>query len=104
VFTRSDTPLRDLKRAFIQPLFRLIVLDAPRVFTREDCCFVERQARVNRQWVLLLRNYFLSNRQGNIWARWRLNCWKRHVSGQFVIRVIRGLSYRQLIIDEGKLL
>jgi len=103
VFTCSDVPLRDLKRVFIHPLFRLIVLDAPPRFSREDGFFLDHQARLNHQLVLLLRNFFLSNRQGNIWAKRRLNCWKRHGSGQFVIRVIRGLSYRQLILDEGAL-
>ncbi|MCP4754123.1 MAG: hypothetical protein GY866_24825 [Proteobacteria bacterium] len=100
VFAHSEVPVRDLKRAIVNPLFRLIVLDSPQAFSRDDCFFVNRQARSNRQLVILLRNFFLSNRQGNVWAKLRINCWKRHASGQFVLRVIRGLSYRQLSVSE----
>ncbi len=106
LFAQSERPLRDLKRAISNPIFKLIILDSPRKFTREDCFFINRQARLNRQLVLLLRDFFLSNRQGNIWAGLRMNCWKRYPSEAFVIRVIRGLSHRELTlgaseIDEG---
>ncbi len=100
VFTHSKVPLRDLKRAIINPLFKLIVLDSPQKFSRDDCFFVNNQARSSSQLVLLLRNFFLSNKQGNVWAKLRINCWKRQSSGQFVMKVIRGLSYRQISISE----
>jgi len=103
LFAQSDRPLRDLKRAISNPIFKLIILDSPRKFTREDCFFVNRQARQNRQLVMLLRDFFLSNRQGNIWANLRLNCWKRHASGEFIIRVIRGLSQRELSVSEAEM-
>lgn len=102
LFAQSDRPLRDLKRAISNPIFKLIILDSPGKFTREDCFFVNRQARQNRQLVMLLRDFFLSNRQGNIWANLRINCWKRHASGEFMIRVIRGLSQRELSISEAE--
>lgn len=104
VFTHSQTPLRDLKRAIMHPLFKVIILDSPQKFTKDDCSFVSRQARANHQLVILLRHFFLSNRQGNIWAKLRINCWKRHTNGEFVIKVIRGLSHRELLIREELLL
>ena len=100
VFTHSQRPLRDLKRAIMHPLFKVIILDSPQKFTKDDCSFVSRQARANRQLVVLLRNFFLSNRQGNIWAKLRINCWKRHANRELVMKVIRGLSHRQLTIGE----
>ena len=103
LFAQSGRPLRDLKRAISNPIFKLIILDSPRKFTREDCFFVNRQARQNRQLVMLLRDFFLSNRQGNIWANLRMNCWKRHASGEFMLRVIRGLSQRELSISEAEI-
>jgi len=99
LFARSERPLRDLKQAIGNPIFRLIVLDSPRRFSREDCFYVNRQARLNRQLILLLRDFFLSNRRGNIWAGLRLNCWRRYPSEAFVIRVVRGLTYRELVLD-----
>jgi len=100
VFTNSRKPLQDLKRAIINPLFKLIVLDSPPRFSKEDCFFLSRQARENHQLIMLLRHFFLTNRQGNIWANLRMNCWKKHASGEFIIKVIRGLSDRQLSIKE----
>jgi len=100
VFTHSQKPLRDLKRAIMHPLFKVIILDSPQKFTKDDCSFISRQARANRQLVVLLRNFFLSNRQGNIWAKLRINCWKRHNTREFVLKVIHGLSHRQLTIRE----
>ncbi len=104
IFTQSTTPAQDLKRAIINPLFKLIVLDSPHRFSKDDCFFVNTQARFNHQLVLLLRNFFLSNNYGNVWAKLRLNCWKRHATGRFVIKTIRGLPKRQLCISEKLLL
>jgi len=103
LFAQSERPLRDLKQAINNPIFKLIVLDSPRKFTREDCFYINRQARANHQLVLLLRDFFLSNRQGNIWASLRMNCWRRHAADRFMIRVIRGLSCRELSVNGSEL-
>ncbi|MBU3917941.1 hypothetical protein KKA14_20630, partial [bacterium] len=69
-------------------------------FTRDDCFFVKTQAKRNHQLVILLRNFFLSNNLGNVWAKLRFNCWKQPGAGRFVIKIIRGLPKHQLFIDE----
>lgn len=103
VFTQSQSPAHDLKRAIINPFFKLIVLDSPRHFSRDDCFFINTQARHNQQLILLLRNFFLSNKQGNVWAKLRFNCWKQQNSGRFILRTIRGLPRCQVAIHEGRL-
>ena len=103
IFTQSPAPAQDLKRALINPLFKLIVLDSPQRFSRDDCFFVNTQARLNQQLILLLRNFFLSNKQGNVWARLRLNCWKQQRTGLFILKTVRGLPRRQLSIHEETL-
>lgn len=103
VFTQSAAPAQDLKRALINPLFKLIVLDSPRHFSKDDCFFVNTQARYHQQLIILLRNFFLSNKQGNVWAKLRLNCWKQQVTGRFILRTIRGLPKRQLTLHEERL-
>ncbi len=100
VFTNSKAPVQDLKRALINPFFKLIVLDSPMRFTQDDCFFVKTQAKSNHQLVILLRNFFLSNNRGNVWAKLRFNCWKQHGNRRFIIKIIRGLPKRQLCIDE----
>lgn len=99
VFADSQAPTKDLKRAIVSPFFGLIVLDAPKEFAKNDCLFVNVQARRNRQAILLVRDFFLSNSKGNVWSALRINCSKRHARNQFVLRAIRGLSDRELCID-----
>lgn len=103
VFTQSEAPAQDLKRAIINPFFKLIVLDSPQRFSKDDCFFINTQARQNQQLVILLRNFFLSNKQGNVWAKLRLNCWKQQTSGRFILRTVRGLPRKEVIIHEEQL-
>ncbi len=103
VFTQSEAPAQDLKRAIINPLFKLIVLDSPQRFSKDDCFFVNTQARFNQQLIILLRNFFLTNKQGNVWAKLRFNCWKQQGRGRFVLKTVRGLPRRQISVHEERL-
>lgn len=102
VFTQTEAPARDLKRAIINPFFKLVVLDSPQRFSKDDCFFINTQARLNQQLVILLRDFFLSNKQGNVWAKLRFNCWKQP-GGSFILRTVRGLPRRQVSIYEEQL-
>lgn len=95
-FTSSQNPVKDLKPVFLSSLFKIIILDCPQTLSAEDCQFLARQARQYRQIIILIRNYFLSPKKGNIWAKLRLNCWRQHLSEKFFIKVIKGLSPRQI--------
>jgi hypothetical protein len=44
------------------------VLDAPPLFTKDDCAFVARRAREQGQAVILVRDGFLDASRGNVWA------------------------------------
>lgn len=93
-FARTHAPLKDLRPIFLEPLFKLIIIDSPENFSDDDCAFVARQARRLDQVVVLLRQEMLGLRKGdryvfdrlprgkkrrqdagNIWARLRLNLW-----------------------------
>ena len=95
-FTKSLSPIRDLKPVFLTPFFKVIVLDCPERLSLEDCQFLGRQARRHGQAIILIRNFFLSPKKGNVWAKLRLNCWHHNISNQFYIKVIKGLSPRQI--------
>ena len=95
-FAYSKNPVQDLRPLFLDPFFRVIVLDAPSKFSGEDCAFLAQQARKYGQAVILLRDYFLSEKYGNIWARLRLNCWQEVTEKRFHLQVVRGLSPRRL--------
>jgi RecA/RadA recombinase len=102
-FACSTKPLAELRPVFMEPLFRIIVLDAPRQFTDDDCAFVARQARLNDQVVVLIRDAFLGADRGNVWARLRLNCWYEPTARQYALRVVRGLPPRQLALIEDEI-
>jgi hypothetical protein len=95
-FTYSDTPVRDLRPLFLDSFFRVIVLDVPRSVSMDDCAFLAQRARANKQAVIIVRDYFLSEKRGNVWAQLRLNCWQDEAGDRYHVRVIRGLSPRQL--------
>ena len=95
-FAYSDQPVRDLKPLFLDPFFRVIVLDVTRGLSIDDCAFLAQRARANKQVIIVLRNYFLSEKRGNVWAQLRLNCWQDEDGARYHIRTVRGLSPRQL--------
>jgi hypothetical protein len=73
-FVQSTKPLHDLRPIFLSDFFRVIVLDHGLALSDEDCAFLARQARQQRQSILILKPQALSHTQGNIWARLRVNC------------------------------
>jgi RecA/RadA recombinase len=102
-FACSGVPLAELRPVFLEPLFRLIVLHAPHSFTEEDCAFVARQARAQDQVVVIVRDQETVKKAGSIWARLRVHAMRDATTGQLKLEVRRGLSPRQLVIDEDAL-
>lgn len=73
-FVDTQKPLDDLKPVFLEPCFDLVVLDAPGRISGDDWAFLARQARLLQMHVMVVQNFFLSSRRGNVWARTRVNC------------------------------
>lgn len=103
-FAYSKDVLKELKPIFLDPFFKVIIIDSPTNFTPQDCAFLARQAKLNNQVIILLRDYFLTPRIGNIWAKLRLNCWKDDQTQKLCIKVVRGLSPRQLVLTDKEAL
>jgi RecA/RadA recombinase len=89
-FVHSERPVQELKQAFIDPLFKLIIVDDPKKLTSDDCAFMARWARRHCQLTFLLRDRLLSTKNGNIWAKVRVNAWFHGEADQFVMQAIRG--------------
>ena len=102
-FAATTAPLAELRPVFLEPFFRIVVLDAPRQFSEEDCAFVARQARAHGLVVVVVRDVRLDAEQGNVWARLRLNGWYDGEARQYRLQVVRGLSPRQLALGEDEL-
>jgi len=101
LFTYSEEPMTELKRAIMHSFFKMIILDAPRGLRRDDSLFLSTQAKKHNQVIILVRDFFLSNLKGNIWAQLRLNCWRRPQKHEYVIRVVRGLPSGELHLKES---
>jgi len=98
VFAQTRHPIQDLHAALIHPLFRMIVLDGSLGLTPGALAFIEAKAREQGQAVLVLRPYRLSNDQGNVWAKFRVNGWRENTGG-YVLQAVRGLSRPTLLWD-----
>ncbi len=102
-FAHSNKPVAELKQAFMEPFFKFIIIDAPMHFSPEDCAFVAKCARANGQIVILLRNWLLSSKKGNVWAKTRLNCCFDEKQQSFVIKALRGgFGHKQITLANMK--
>jgi RecA/RadA recombinase len=98
-FATAKKPIELLKPVFLEPLFRLVVLDSPKNLSGEEWAFMARQARAMEVHVMVLQNFFLSGRRGNIWARLRVNCRQRSngVQGDgWQLEAVRGTARQPL--------
>lgn len=98
-FVKSTAMIHELKPLFMDPFFKVIVLDAPGRLSDEDYGFLARQARQHKKALLVLHDHFISTRKSNIWAKLRVNVWRDVSSRKMCLRVMRGLSPRQLSFD-----
>jgi len=98
VFAQSSDVLVELKQVFLNPLFKVIVIDSPQFFSSADCLFLRRMAKKNRQVILLLRNYFLTNKKGNIACALRFNAWCEHTHEVMVLQAVKGFGSRTKMV------
>lgn len=102
-FASTSRPLKDLQQALSTAFFKVIVLDCVTSnLTPDDCCFLAQQARRHRQIIILLRNYFLSPKKGNAWAKTRVNCWHDPLQNIFYLKSVKGLAPRQIAFKIGR--
>ena len=101
-FARCEHPLQDLKPALRGNFFRIIVLDGYQYpqLQQDDYRFLAQQARQQKTLVIVLRDHFLSTKKGNVWAKLRLNSWRDPIHQQHFVKVIKGLSPRQIGFSE----
>jgi predicted ATP-dependent serine protease len=74
LFAKSFKPIDDLREAFLEPVFSLLIFDSPKNLSREEYAFIAKQAAKMKIHVCILQNYFLTDKKGNVWARSRINC------------------------------
>lgn len=88
-FVSGSEPLSTLKPVFLTDVFKIVVLDMPEKLQPADCAFLAHRARLQQQTIIIVRNYRLSVKRGNIWASTRLNC-ERLPQGEVELTGLRG--------------
>ncbi len=91
-FAKSVAPIRDLRPVFLEPFFRMIVLDAPTTLSEQDITFLARQARILKQSVVILRNNYLTKANSHVLIKKRINCYFRTDNDTFELEVLRGAT------------
>lgn len=97
-FAQTTSPLRDLQPVFMEPLFRMIVLDVSQTFSPDEYAFLTRQARHHDQTIVVVQDRLLSPETGNVWARLRVNT--RHLAKphHYQLEILKGSSIRHKAI------
>jgi hypothetical protein len=90
-FASSESPVADLKAAFLDDLFRLIVIDSPQGLRTDEHVFLAQCARKNRKVIIVVQDKLLSPKDSNTAARYRLNVLKPQGQNTLQIQPIRGL-------------
>lgn len=89
-FVNSKKPLQELAPVFLESCFQVIVFDAAKIRDK-DLAYLSHKARKFGFLIFILRDYFLSQNRGNVWAKKRLNC-GQNFDDSFFVRPVRGYS------------
>ncbi len=89
-FIRSRSPLPDLRPLFLEPAFKVIVMDCPERLSPGDWSFIASKVRENKQLLFVLRPFFLSTKRGNPLVSWRVNCWLKPKQGKYCLNFLKG--------------
>jgi hypothetical protein len=90
-FASSESPVADLKAAFLDDLFRLIVIDHPKGLRSDEYVFLAQCARQHRKIIIVAHDRVLSPKDSNTAARYRLNVLKPQGQNTLQLQPIRGL-------------
>lgn len=87
-FIYGEKPLHDLKALFTTEHFPIIVLDNISRLKREELALLRQWARTYHYKLFILRSFFLSNKNGNPFSRFRFNVsWQGRA---FSFRILKG--------------
>ena len=90
-FASSESPVSELKAAFLDDFFRVIIIDHPSPLEPDEYVFLAQCARQHRKIIVVARDGFLSPRDSNTAARYRLNVWRPPRKNILEITPVRGL-------------
>ncbi len=98
LFLRISDVIKEAKALFLEPCFNTIVLDSFRNLREEDLAFIGMQARRFKFQTILIRDFFLTSKQGNIWAKSRFNILFDAKKDIFQIQTVRGIPSKKIAV------
>ncbi len=102
-FADTAQPLSDLRPAFHDSFFKIIVLDAKQGSLSDDeCAYLSRQARRFNYLIFIVRSYFLSSKSSLVWAKARFNVVADHHKCVFTLKSLRGPLHHDLSISSKR--
>ena len=90
-FAWSASPVVDLKTAFLDELFRLIIIDHPSGLRPDEYAFLAQCARNYRKIIIVARDTLLTPKDSNTAARYRLNVLRPPQQNVLRLVPVRGL-------------
>lgn len=95
-FIKEDKPLESVRTASREKIFKLMVIDIQQFVETSDLHFLARTAAKNGATYFLLRNFFLSNKNGNPYSRYRFNASFSFPKDAFTLSVVKGRRHQSL--------
>jgi hypothetical protein len=97
-FVYAKDPVRELRPLLADSLFKTVVIDSPKKFHMRDMSFLHQKMRENGQMVFLIRHYFLSQKQGNVFAHGRFNVQYETNRGGFHVSQVKGQKQERVFV------
>ena len=102
-YIQSSRPIVELRPLFLERVFSLIVLDNVEGLGRSDFSFMASQARKHGFLIFVLRNFFLSQKKGNPFAKARFNIDYKISQRHYQLDIIKGFEEQRLRVEVDEL-
>ncbi len=94
-FINTNKPLKNLKPVFLESTYKSIVIDSCEFLSKADLQFLYQKSKEHKLSLFLIRHYFLSNRNGNPFFKYRLNASFSLKDDSFKLNFIKGQNRKE---------
>lgn len=103
-FVNEEKPLQSLRTLIQENSFSLIIVDSRQFLNKADMHFLAQSTREYGTSIFLFRSFFLSNKNGNPFCRYRINSTYSIPRKNFELSLIKGSSKKQLKLSFDEVL
>lgn len=103
LFVNSKKCLSTFRMAVLENAADLILMDTEAFVSKSDMNSFSSFARKNNCTYMILRPYYITNKNGNPFSKYRFNCFYNLRSDQFKISCLKGFQKKNLFVNRGDL-